>query len=167
MRQSMRIRRGTTGWLKLFSRQVSGGLPVREFCRTRRDQRELVSTMAARLAGSGPDGNVDHRGRGCRAVHRFRRSSDQRLKCLYFNRSGFCIWGKRLETVKFISDWRAVRTREMDRTGLKLLFEGLEGKRVRKRFSLPKRYKTSTLVRSSCYDEQHAKRGIHRLIDPR
>jgi transposase len=89
------------------------------------------------------------------------------LKCLYFNRSGFCIWGKRLETVKFISDWRAVRTREMDRTGLKLLFEGLEGKRVRKRFSLPKRYKTSTLVRSSCYDEQHAKRGIHRLIDPR
>jgi transposase len=30
-----------------------------------------------------------------------------------------------------------VRTREMDWTALKLLLEGLEGKRVRKRFSLP------------------------------
>jgi hypothetical protein len=38
---------------------------------------------------------------------------------------------------RFISDWRTVRTREMDWTGLKLLLEGLEGKRVRKRFSLP------------------------------
>jgi hypothetical protein len=38
---------------------------------------------------------------------------------------------------KFIGDWRAVRTREMDWTGLKLLLEGLEGKRIRKRFSLP------------------------------
>ena len=59
------------------------------------------------------------------------------LKCLYFDRSGFCIWGKRLESGKFIGDWSAVRTREMDWTGLKLLIEGLEGKRVRKRFMLP------------------------------
>jgi transposase len=42
-----------------------------------------------------------------------------------------------LETGKFISDWRAVRTREMDWTALKLLLEGLEGKRVCKRYSLP------------------------------
>jgi transposase len=58
------------------------------------------------------------------------------IKCLYFDRSGFCIWGKRLETGKFISDWHSVCTREMDLTGLKLLLAGLEGKRVRKRFSL-------------------------------
>jgi transposase len=58
------------------------------------------------------------------------------IKCLYFDRSGFCIWGKRLERGRFIGDWRAVHTREMDWTGLKLLIEGLEGKRVRKRFSL-------------------------------
>jgi hypothetical protein len=38
------------------------------------------------------------------------------LKCLYLDRCGFCIWGKRLETAKFIGDWRAVRTREMDWT---------------------------------------------------
>jgi transposase len=68
-------------------------------------------------------------------MHYETRSGSQ-LKCLYFDRSGFCIWGKRLETGKFIGDWRVVRTREMDWTGLKLLLEGLEGKRVRKRFSL-------------------------------
>lgn len=59
------------------------------------------------------------------------------LKCLYFDRSGFCIWGKRLEAGRFISDWRSVRTREMDWTGLKLLLEGMEVRRVRKRFALP------------------------------
>ena len=37
------------------------------------------------------------------------------LKCLYFDRSGLCIWAKRLETGKFIGDWSAVRTREMMR----------------------------------------------------
>ena len=59
------------------------------------------------------------------------------IKCLYFDRSGFCIWGKRLEAGRFIGDWRRVATREMDWTGLKLLIEGMEGRRVRKRFSLP------------------------------
>jgi hypothetical protein len=66
---------------------------------------------------------------------------------LYFDRSGFCIWGKRLEAGKFISDWRAVHTREMDWTGLKLLLEGMEGKRfasdIRCRMRR-KAYKSST-----------------------
>jgi len=56
---------------------------------------------------------------------------------LYFDRSGFCIWGKRLEAGRFISDWRNVQTREMDWTGLKLLLEGMEARRVRKRYRLP------------------------------
>jgi transposase len=56
---------------------------------------------------------------------------------LYFDRSGFCIWGKRLEAGRFISDWRKIHTREMDWTGLKLLIEGMEGRRVRKRYCLP------------------------------
>lgn len=59
------------------------------------------------------------------------------IKVLYFDRSGFCIWAKRLERGRFIGDWRAVRSREMDYTALKLLLEGIEPRRVRKRFSLP------------------------------
>jgi transposase len=56
------------------------------------------------------------------------------MKVLYFDRSGFCLWAKRLEAGRFISDWRAVRTREMDWTTLKLLLEGIEPARQRKRF---------------------------------
>ena len=59
------------------------------------------------------------------------------IKALYFDRSGFCIWGKRLEAGRFISDWSKVRTREMDWTGLKLLLEGMEARQVRKRYALP------------------------------
>lgn len=59
------------------------------------------------------------------------------MKVLYFDRSGFCIWAKRLEAGRFIGDWRAVRDREMDWTELKLLLEGIEPRHVRKRFSLP------------------------------
>lgn len=58
------------------------------------------------------------------------------MKVLYFDRSGFCVWSKRLEAGRFIGDWRAVSSREMDWTGLKLLLEGIEPRRVRKRFSL-------------------------------
>ncbi len=58
------------------------------------------------------------------------------MRVLYFDRSGYCVWGKRLEAGKFLSDWRAVRTREMDWTGLKLLIEGIEIGRRRKRLDL-------------------------------
>lgn len=56
------------------------------------------------------------------------------IKVLYFDRSGWCVWAKRLEAGRFISDWRTVRTREMDWTGLKLLLEGIETVRQRKRY---------------------------------
>lgn len=58
------------------------------------------------------------------------------IRVLYFDRSGFCLWSKRLEAGRFISDWRAVRTRQMDFTGLKLLLEGIEPARFRKRYHL-------------------------------
>lgn len=72
------------------------------------------------------------------ALYVFVNRRGSQLKCLYFDRSGFCIWSKRLEAGRFISDWRAVRTREMDWTALKLMLEGLEGKQVRKRYALSK-----------------------------
>ncbi|MGH8238460.1 MAG: IS66 family insertion sequence element accessory protein TnpB [Steroidobacteraceae bacterium] len=56
------------------------------------------------------------------------------LKVLYFDRTGFCVWSKRLEAGRFISDWAAVRTREMDWTSLKLLLEGIVPAQQRKRF---------------------------------
>lgn len=56
------------------------------------------------------------------------------IKVLYFDRCGLCVWSKRLEVGRLVSNWRAVRTREMDWTGLKLLLEGIEVKRIRKRY---------------------------------
>jgi transposase len=60
------------------------------------------------------------------------------MKILYFDRSGFCIWSKKLEAGCFVSDWSQVRTREMDWTALKLMLEGIEPGRLRKRYRLPK-----------------------------
>lgn len=58
------------------------------------------------------------------------------IRVLYFDRSGYCVWSKRLEAGRFISDWRSVQTRQMDFTGLKLLLEGIEPARYRKRYRL-------------------------------
>lgn len=56
------------------------------------------------------------------------------MKVLYWDRSGFCVWAKRLERGRFVGDWSRVATREMDWTGLKLLLEGIEPKQVRRRY---------------------------------
>lgn len=59
------------------------------------------------------------------------------MKVLYWDRTGFCVWAKRLEQGRFLSDWRKVATREIDWTGLKLLLEGIEPKVVKKRYKRP------------------------------
>ncbi len=58
------------------------------------------------------------------------------LKALYWDRTGFCLWAKRLERGRFVSDWRATANRELDVTGLKLLLEGIETVRLRLRYRL-------------------------------
>ena len=59
------------------------------------------------------------------------------MKVLYWDRTGFCLWAKRLESGRFLSDWRHVISREMDWTALKLLLEGIEPGHVRKRYQMP------------------------------
>jgi transposase len=82
------------------------------------------------------------------------------MKVLYFDRSGFCIWAKRLEAGRFVSDWTQVRTREMDWTGLKLMLEGIEPGRQRKRYRLPKGVqKTISNTSSSCSPPLHSADG--------
>jgi transposase len=56
------------------------------------------------------------------------------MKVLYFDRSGWCVWAKRLEAGVFISDWQRVQTQEIDCTRLKLLLEGIEPRRFMKRY---------------------------------
>jgi transposase len=60
--------------------------------------------------------------------------SGRQIKVLYFDRSGWCVWAKRLEAGQFIGDWSRARTREIDCTGLKMLLEGIEPRRYLKRY---------------------------------
>ncbi|MGC8495529.1 MAG: IS66 family insertion sequence element accessory protein TnpB, partial [Syntrophobacteraceae bacterium] len=59
------------------------------------------------------------------------------MKVLYWDRTGFCLWAKRLEQGRFLSDWQKVTPREMDWTGLKLMLEGIEPGHLRKRYKAP------------------------------
>lgn len=63
--------------------------------------------------------------------------SGRQIKVLYFDRSGWCVWAKRLEAGQFIGDWSVARTREIDCTQLKLLLEGIEPRRYLKRYRHP------------------------------
>lgn len=60
------------------------------------------------------------------------------MKVLYFDRSGWCLWGKRLEAGRFIRDWTQSQSRgsEIDCTALKLMLEGIEVGRRFKRYRL-------------------------------
>jgi transposase len=70
------------------------------------------------------------------------------MKVLYWDRTGFCVWAKRLEQGRFVSDWRKVATREMDWTALKLLLEGIEERVVKKRFKRPDGKGSSGIIQS-------------------
>ena len=96
------------------------------------------------------------------------------MKVLYFDRSGFCIWSKRLEAGRFISDWSRVRTRQMEWTGLKLLLEGIEPGRPKKRYRLPipiKQHRSNTRNPLHSGDAEAlstagADRDADRLVEP-
>lgn len=53
------------------------------------------------------------------------------VKILYFDRSGYCIWGKRLEQGTFRHHWQDAIKQSLRWTDLKLLLEGIDLKSVR------------------------------------
>jgi len=65
------------------------------------------------------------------------------LKALYWDRTGFCLWAKRLEQGCFVSHWPCQDKQELSWTGLQLFLEGIDltGIRRRKRYqhSRPKK----------------------------
>lgn len=62
------------------------------------------------------------------------------IKVLYFDRSGYCVWSKRLERGRF-TPRNAGLKHALSLTQLKLMLEGIELKNIRqaKRFSLDER----------------------------
>ncbi|MEK6807383.1 MAG: IS66 family insertion sequence element accessory protein TnpB [Pseudomonadota bacterium] len=73
------------------------------------------------------------------ALYVFINRRGTQTKVLYWDRTGFCVWAKRLEQGRLVSDWRLMRDREMDWTELKLLLEGIEPGRRKKRYQMPKK----------------------------
>ena len=67
------------------------------------------------------------------------------LKALFWDRTGFCLWAKRLEQGRFAIDKQGQVKRELTWTQLKLLLEGIEVKVTRqaKRFRLARVCKDS------------------------
>jgi transposase len=73
----------------------------------------------------------------------FRNRRCDRVKILYFDRTGLAIWYKRLECGRFFWPAKgATAAREMDGAEMALILEGIElrGARQRKRFRLPPGY---------------------------
>jgi transposase len=83
------------------------------------------------------------------------------MKVLYFDRSGWCLWAKRLEAGRFVSDWSQVRNREMDWTTLKLMLEGIEVKRRLKRYDKARNEVHPSANNSTAYlPLRHADRAV-------
>ena len=61
------------------------------------------------------------------------------MKVLYFDRSGYCIWSKKLEQGQFVVRGSPGGKQQLNWTQLKLLLEGIEIKKSRqyKRYSHP------------------------------
>lgn len=66
------------------------------------------------------------------------------MKVLYFDRSGYCLWGKRLEQGRFHAG-EGPDKRALDWTALKLIIEGIDTEKIR-RFKRYKRPEGSALT---------------------
>jgi transposase len=61
------------------------------------------------------------------------------VRILYFDRSGYCVWAKRLEQGRFHSEPVRGEKQRLSWTELQCILEGIDTRAVRrfKRFSLP------------------------------
>ena len=61
------------------------------------------------------------------------------IKILYFDRSGYCLWAKRLEQGRFNYNRQGHEKQSLDWTQLKFILEGIEVKNIRqqKRYNHP------------------------------
>lgn len=59
------------------------------------------------------------------------------VKVLYWDRSGLCLWAKRLERGRFLPNWQCSSTRLLDWMQFKIMLEGLEIKTARRRYHHP------------------------------
>lgn len=84
------------------------------------------------------------------------------IRVLYFDRSGWCVWAKRLEAGRFISRWENVHSRAMDWTAFKLMLEGIEPGKRRKRYELKRNSdEHSGANDASCVASSHADHAVH------
>lgn len=68
------------------------------------------------------------------------------MKVLYFDRSGYCVWAKRLERGRFHYRECTAGKVPLDWTALKLLLEGIEVDRIRRRVRYRHREPARALV---------------------
>ena len=89
------------------------------------------------------------------------------MRVLYFDRTGFCIWAKRLEAGRFLSDWSCVRSQEMDWTALKLLLEGIEPGKRRKRYRHVRSEVQAVTEPAHALNCAHAEGRVHSFTERR
>jgi len=83
------------------------------------------------------------------------------IRVLYFDRSGWCVWAKRLEAGRFISRWENVHSRALDWTAFKLMLEGIEPGHRRKRYELKRNSDDSGgNVQAACVASSHVDHAV-------
>lgn len=70
------------------------------------------------------------------------------IKVIYFDRSGYCLWAKRLEQGRFNYDKTAAEKQALSWTQLKMIIEGIDLKNTlqRKRYHHPKALESAILT---------------------
>ena len=87
------------------------------------------------------------------------------IKVLYFDRSGWCVWAKRLEAGRFIGNWSKTRTMEIDCTRLKLLLEGIEPRRHLKRYRHDRLEDDRCSLRPGCANDGNSEHSRGAVMD--